>query len=57
MSLRNYCKPTLKKGFKDIKVTEWSSASPNCNQTENLWLLIKRDVYEKGKLYSSKEDF
>lgn len=38
-----------KKGFKDITLKEWLSASLNIKPVENLSSTIKRDVYESGK--------
>ena len=35
---------------------EWPACSPDLNPIENLWSILKREVYSAGKQYSSKED-
>ena len=49
--------PTLlKHGFKEIKLIGWLTVSPNNNPRENLYSIIKINVYENGNQYSSKGD-
>ena len=45
-------KVLVKKG----EIMEWPACSPNLNPIENLWSILKREVYAGGKQYSSKED-
>lgn len=44
-----------KKGFKDTKLTEWLSASPDNNPIKNLSSIIKRHMRNENQ-YSIKED-
>ena len=45
-------KVLVKKG----EIMEWPACSPDLNPIENLWSILKREVYAGGKQYSSKED-
>ena len=45
-------KVLVKKG----EIMEWPACSPDLNPIENLWSILKREVYAGGKHYSSKED-
>ena len=42
----------VKKG----EIMEWPACSPDLNPIENLWSILKTEVYAGGKQYSSKED-
>ena len=35
---------------------DWSPQSPDLNPVENLWAIIKRNIYENGHKFSSKKD-
>ena len=49
--------PTLPgKVSTDTKLIERLAASPDINPIENFLLIIKRNIYENGKQYSSKEN-
>ncbi|CAL9697540.1 unnamed protein product [Knipowitschia caucasica] len=41
------------KGLKEGKIMTWPPCSPDLNPVENLWALIKRDLYREGKQYTS----
>ncbi|CAL9698388.1 unnamed protein product [Knipowitschia caucasica] len=41
------------KGLKEVKIMTWPPCSPDLNPIENLWALIKRDLYREGKQYTS----
>ena len=41
------------KGVKDERIMQWPAQSPDLNPIENLWSIIKRQVYPGGKQYSS----
>lgn len=45
-----------KKGFKDDKLMVWPACSPDLNPIENMWSIIKADIYKENKQYSSKTD-
>ena len=42
----------VKKG----EIMEWPACSPDVNSIENLWSILKREMYAGGKQYSSKEE-
>lgn len=42
-------------GFKGRNLMTWPPASPDLNQIENLWSILKRKVYEGGAQFSSKD--
>ncbi|KAL2093239.1 hypothetical protein ACEWY4_010551 [Coilia grayii] len=41
------------KGLKDEKLMTWPPCSPDLNPIENLWSIIKHEVYKEGKQYIS----
>ena len=41
------------KGLKGEKIMTWPPCSPDLNPIENLWSIIKREVYKEGKQYTS----
>lgn len=41
------------KGFKDDRIMKWPPSSPDLNPIENLWALLKREIYSEGKQYTS----
>lgn len=41
------------KGFKDGKMMTWPPFWPDLNPIENLWALLKREIYSQGKQYTS----
>ena len=43
-------------GFMNDTLMVWPPNSPDLNPIENLWSIIKRQVYVDGKQYSSKMD-
>jgi transposase len=43
-------------GFMNDTLMVWPPNSPDLNPIENLWSIIKRQVYADGKQYSSKND-
>ena len=44
------------RGLKEDQVMVWPPNSADLNPIENLWSIIKQDVYKDGKQYSSKEN-
>lgn len=43
-----------KKGIKDHRLMVWPPASPDLNPIENVWSILKREVYRDGQQYTSK---
>ena len=41
------------KGLKDERIMTWSPSSPDLNHIDNLWGLLKWEVYGEGKQYTS----
>lgn len=41
---------------KGIEVLDWPSSSPNLNPIENLWGILARRVYKKGRQFENKGD-
>lgn len=41
------------KGLKEEKIMTWPPCSPDLNPIENLWSIIKREIYREGKQYTS----
>ena len=35
---------------------QWPSCSPYLNPIENLWSILKRNIYSCGRQYASKDD-
>ena len=51
----HYTREALTKfGFKEARLMVWPACSPDLNPIENFWSLLKLNVYEDGKQYSSK---
>ena len=42
-----------RKGLKDERRMTWPPSSPDLNPIENLWALLKREIYGEGKQYTS----
>lgn len=42
-------------GFKNEKMMVWPPNSPDLNCIENLWSIVKRDIYKNGKQFHCKE--
>ncbi|XP_039618203.1 uncharacterized protein LOC120534678 [Polypterus senegalus] len=42
-----------RKGIKEEKLMTWPSCSPDLNPIENLWSIIKYEIYKEGKQYTS----
>ena len=38
------------------KIMRWPACSPDLNPIENLWSILKRNVYSGGRQYNSKDD-
>ena len=43
-----------RKGFKGNRFMEWPAQSPDLNCIENLWGIVKQQLYANGKQYRSK---
>ncbi|KAJ8369355.1 hypothetical protein SKAU_G00093830 [Synaphobranchus kaupii] len=41
------------KGLKDDRLMTWPPSSPDLNPIENLWALLKREIYSQGRQYTS----
>ena len=41
------------KGLKDERIMTWPPSSPDLNPIENLWSLLKQEIYSEGKQYTS----
>ena len=41
------------KGLKDNRIMTWPPSSPDLNPIENLWSLLKHDIYGEGRQYTS----
>ena len=46
----------MKHGIKDDKLMIWPPCSLDLNPIENLWSIIKQEVYVAGKQYNSKDE-
>lgn len=52
-----YTTAWLKKiGIKDDNLMMWPPCSPDFNPIENLWSIVKKEVYVAGKQYNSIDD-
>lgn len=40
------------KGLKDAWIMTWPPSSPDLNPIENLWALLKREIYSDGRQYT-----
>jgi len=45
-----------RKGFSGKKLMTWPPSSPDLNPIENLWSLVKRELYKGGKQYQRKNE-
>lgn len=45
-----------KKGLSGKTLMTWPPSSPDLNPIENLWALLKKELYKAGKQYRSKEE-
>lgn len=43
-------------GITGERLMDWPPQSPDLNPIENLWSIIKRKVYEKGRQFANKKD-
>ena len=41
--------------FSGPRLMKWPACSPDLNSIENLWSLLKRQVYRDGRQFSSKD--
>ena len=44
------------KNIKNEKIMEWPSQSPDLNPIENLWAIVKKDLYPDTKQYANKRE-
>ena len=44
------------KGFTGSKLMKWPSSSRDLNPIENMWALVKRELYSGGKQYRSQSE-
>ena len=44
-----------RQGIKGSNLMVWPPCSPDLNPIENVWSIIKQDVYKEGRQYSSKD--
>ena len=42
-------------GFVDDRLMVWPAVSPDLNPIENLWSIIKKDLYKEGQQYSTHD--
>lgn len=42
-------------GFKGDTFMKWPACSPDSNHIENIWSILKWEIFQNGKLYTSKE--
>lgn len=42
-----------RKGLKEEKLMTWPPCSPDLNPIENLWSIMKCEIYKEGKQYTS----
>lgn len=45
-----------RKGFRENKIMTWPPSSPDLNPIENLWAIVKKELYKGGKQYKSKSE-
>ncbi len=45
-----------KKGISENKIMDWPANSPDLNPIENYWGILKRQIYEGGRQFSSLND-
>ena len=38
------------------KIMRWPACSPDLNPIENLWSILKQNIYSGGRQYNSKDD-
>ena len=43
-------------GFSNTKLMTWPASSPDLNPIENLWAIIKMEIYKNGRQYEKKTD-
>jgi transposase len=43
-----------KKGFPEKKIMSWPASSPDVNPIENMWALLKKELYKGGRQFKSK---
>ena len=43
-------------GIEGNRLMDWPACSPDLNPIENLWGIMKEEIYHDGRQYSSKDD-
>ena len=43
-------------GFVDDRIMDWPPVSPDLNPIENVWAILKKDIYREGEQYDSCDD-
>ncbi|KAK3512212.1 hypothetical protein QTP70_001115 [Hemibagrus guttatus] len=52
---RNTAASLAAMGIKEEKLMVWPPSSPDLNPIENLWSILKRNIYEGGRQFTSKQ--